>query len=62
MCLVLDQRRLKFPQQLLCRLGRMSPAAEPCDQLFLSTDVPLPQGDVIVHHFEVGGAEGHALE
>jgi hypothetical protein len=28
----------------------------------LASDVPFALGDVIVHHFNVGGAEGHGTK
>lgn len=56
---MLVERRLKFLEQLFRHRGRMPLALKKSDQLFLPPHMALPEGDVIVHHFEIGGAEGH---
>jgi hypothetical protein len=56
---VLNQHRLEIHKQLLGHLRGVTAALKPYEQLALAGDVPLAQGDMVVHHLNIGGAEGH---
>jgi hypothetical protein len=56
---MLEQRRLEFGEQLLGHVGRVAALPKPRDDFFLAGDMPLPLGDVIVHHPELGRRKGH---
>jgi hypothetical protein len=57
---VLGKRRFELDQQVFRHLCRMAAALQPGEQFALPFDVPNPERDVVVHHLEIGAAEGHA--
>ena len=56
---VLEQRRLELRQQVIGQVCGEAAALQALDQGILKNDMPLPLGDVIVHHLEVGRRIGH---
>ena len=56
---MLKQGRLELREQLLRYFGRMPPAFQERDQLFLAGNMSFALGDMVVHHLEIGRAEGH---
>ena len=62
MCAVLREGGLKLRQKLLGHFGRVTAHSHEREQLLLPGDVPFALGDMVVHHLEVGGGEGHASE
>lgn len=57
---MLLQRRLELREKLLGHFGRIAAGLEPGDELLLPSHMALRQGDVVVHHLEIGRTIGHA--
>jgi len=56
---MLRKRRLELDKQVFGLIGGQPVIAQSGDQRLLLEDMPLPLGDVIVHHLEVGRGIGH---